>query len=255
MAGNKALRRASETSDAVRINADVPLIVDKTELITADYAQEILNHNKNNRPVNWKQVEEYAAMMKSGEFKLTAQGIVIDKNGNLLTGQTRLWAVILSGCSVYMRVSRGNSPETGRLLDRGRQQSARDLASRDTEKKHAPTEASIARGVCALNGNMKPTKDELATVIAFNSERAKILLKDTAGMKKTRSLLMILSVISVVAHDSIEARQLVIRAGEFSELLDIKLLPHSAANCWGRGAAFGLALEHARQVVAGDKRD
>src|SRR5678815_3587241 len=104
MKGNKAMRRALQTSDAIRVNSDVPLIVDTTELITPEVAQEMLNHNKGNRPVNWNQVEQYAAMMKAGEFKLTAQGIVLDKTGNLLTGQTRLWAVVLSNCSVYMRV-------------------------------------------------------------------------------------------------------------------------------------------------------
>lgn len=249
----KALRRALQTTDAVRINADLPLIVDTTELITPDVAQEILNNNKGNRPVNWKQVEEYSSMMKAGEFKLTAQGIVIDKNGNLLTGQTRLWAVMLSNCSVYMRVSRGNEPDTGRLLDRGRQQSARDLGSRESGKKHSPSEASIARGVCALSGNMKPTKDELGAVIAARSSISIALLKDTSGMKKTKSVLMILAAISVVASDMVEARRLAIRTGEFADQLDVTLVPHTASGCWGRGAAFGLALEHARKIVEAGK--
>lgn len=247
----KALRRALETKDAIRINADIPLIVDTTELITPAVAQELLNRNKGNRPVNWKQVEEYAAMMKRGEFMLTAQGIVIDKNGNLLTGQTRLWAVLLSDCSVYMRVSRGNLPETGRLLDRGRPQSARDLASRETEKKHSPIEASIARGVCAIAGNMKPSKDELGAVIAANSDLVKSLIKDMAGMKKTKSVLMIMSAIVATADDESKARQLAIHTAEFADKLDVALLPHTSSNCWGRGAAFGLALEHAKRIVAG----
>lgn len=249
MPGNKATRRALQTSDAIRVNSNVPLIVDTTELITPDVAQEMLNHNKGNRPVNWKQVEEYAAMMKRGEFMLTAQGIVLDRDGNLLTGQTRLWAVLLSNVSVYMRVSRGNAPETGRLLDRGRPQSARDLASRETEKKHAPTEASIARGICAISGNMKPSKDELAAVIAKNAPMVTALLKDTTGMKKTRSVLMILSAICASAKDIAEARRLVIMTAEFADQLDVALLPHTAKACWGRGAAFGLALQQAQKCI------
>lgn len=248
MSGNKAMRRAVTTAGAVRINADLPLIVDTTELITPEVAQELLNRNRFNRPINWNQVELYAKTMSDGEFKLTAQGIVIDKNGNLLTGQTRLWAVILSNCSVYMRVSRGNDPATGRLLDRGRPQSARDLATRSSEQKHAPTEASIARAICALTGEMKPSNDRLAEVIAANSPLAKTILKSISGLKKSKSVLMIVAALCVKSKKE-AVDHLFVRISEFSDALDIALMPHTASSCWGRGAAFGLALEHARRII------
>lgn len=245
----RALRRALETKESFRISGDVPLIVDTTELITPAVAQEMLNHNKANRPVNWKKVEEYAEIMRRGEWALHAQGIVIDTNGNLLTGQQRLWAVIYANVSVYMRVSRGNPPEVAKLLDRGRPQSARDLASRDTEKKHSPMESSIARGILALGGNRKPSVDELAATISGHSQMTTAILTQTTGTKKTKAVLMILAAICVVAEDVVHARVLAGRIDELADRLERALRPESPDGCWGKGAAFGLAMEQARKYV------
>ena len=44
MSGNKAMRRAAMTKDAIRISGDVPLITDTTELITPELAQEMLSN-------------------------------------------------------------------------------------------------------------------------------------------------------------------------------------------------------------------
>lgn len=246
----KALRRALETKDVIRINGDVPLIVDTTELITPEIAQEILHHNKKNRPINWKKVEEYADMMSRGEWALIAQGIVLDTNGDVLTGQQRLWAVVYSGVSIYMRVSRGNPPSTARLLDRGRPQSARDLASRETEKKHSPTEASIARAICVLNGNGKPSIDDLSKVIAEHSLKVSVLLEQTTGTRKSRSVVMLLAAICVVTETREQLILMAARIDRLSDSLDLALLPETSVRCWGKGAAFGLAMEQARRCVA-----
>src|SRR5262249_10526113 len=154
-----------ETTDALRINANVPLITDKTELITPEVAMEYLKANKNNRPINWARVEEYAAIMARGDWKLHSQGVVFDTNGNILTGQKRLWAVVKAKVGVYMRVSRGTPPEAARLLDRGTPQTARDLATRETGRKHSPTEVSIMRAYAAMQGNTRPDTDQIANLI------------------------------------------------------------------------------------------
>lgn len=55
MSGNKAYRRASQTKDAARLTVDLPLIVDTTELITPEKAEEILKHNPTPNTLRWKQ--------------------------------------------------------------------------------------------------------------------------------------------------------------------------------------------------------
>lgn len=249
MSGNKARRRALETADAIRINTDVPLIVDRTVLITPELAREMLKNNKNNRPINWKKVEEYAAIMKRGEWILHAQGIVLDSQGNILTGQKRLWAVVYSGVNVYFRVSTGNPVASARLLDRGTPQTARDLASRDTEQKHSPTESSLARAILMLKGVARPSVDDLARTIADYSERNAAGMRATAGTKKTRVVLMVLATISEVAIDDLHQISLLSRIEKMTEELTLALLPSSADECWGKGAAFAMAMAHARRIV------
>ena len=246
----RALKRASESKDSLRIDGGVPLISDSTELITPEKAREMLRRNKNNRPINWNKVEEYADIMKRGEWKLHSQGIVLDTSGNILTGQKRLWAIIYSQQSILMRVSTGNPADVVRYLDRGVPQSARDLATRQTGRKHSPVEASLARGCWALEGVPRPTKDQLADMIESNASIAAIIISKTRGAKKTRSLLMILSAICTVNPDRILLEELIRNSPKMAEKLSEALAPQTAEQCWCRGAAFGLAMEHARQIVS-----
>lgn len=248
MSGNKALRRAAELPDIIRIKGDVPLIRDLTELITPQIAQEMLKHNKANRPVNWKKVEEYADIMSKGEWKLTSQGIIFDNHGELLTGQKRLWAVIYSDTAVYMRVSRGCPADTVRMLDRGEPQSARDLAARETTRKHSPYEISIARGALLLRGIVKPSKDKLADYLIEKKVILSEILSQTKGTKKTRGVLMVLAAISLM--DDISSIKLKsCNAESYAKELDSILCPSSAEECWGRGTAFTVAMGQAKKCI------
>lgn len=245
----KALRRALQTSDSIRVNAEVPLITDTTELITPTIAQEMLKRNKANRPINWNKVEEYATAMADGFWRLHAQGIILDSENNILTGQKRLWAVVYSGVNVYMRVSRGNPPDTARLIDRGTPQSARDLASRDTGTKHTPTEASIARAFCALMGNTKPSVDVLGTTIGVISDQVAAELDELKGTKKTRAVLMICAAVCACSDTIEQVRERIRHVSAMADDLEADLAPQTADKCWGRGAAFGLAMDRASDVV------
>jgi hypothetical protein len=241
----KALRRALETKDSIRIAGDVPLIVDTTEWITPDIAQEMLQKNKANRPINWNKVEEYSKIMAEGKWKLHAQGIILDPEGNILTGQKRLWALIYSGVQgIYMRVSRGNPKSTANLLDRGTPQSARDLASRITERKHSPVEASIARAICVLKGNIKPSTDEISIVISENSKCSEELLIETKRIKKTKGIIMILA--SLCFLNKLELAGYV---EKLARSLEATLRPETPERCWAKGAAFTLAMEQAKKEV------
>ena len=181
----KAFKRAIMTTDAHRINNNIPLIQDTTELITPELADKFLKDNKGNRPVNWNKVEQFKVQMLAGKWKFHAQGIIFDYSGNLLTGQKRLWAIILSGTSQYMRISRGSPPDTADLIDRGVAQTTRDLASRNTGRKHSPIEVRIVRGVLALKGNIKPSTEDIAGCIEHYDGILKVIMKQMRGVKKS----------------------------------------------------------------------
>mgnify|MGYP001618934865 FL=1 len=243
----RALRRALATTDAHRINGDVPLIVDSTEWITPERAYDLLLKNKNNRPINWRVVEEYAAVMAAGLWQLTAQGLVLDPDGNILTGQKRLWAVIYSGVKgVHMRVSRGTPSAAANLLDRGAPQSARDLASRATGRRHSPTEASIARAILAATGT-PATTDSTAKTIETHAPTIQSLLAATTRTRKTRAVLMVLAAMCLERAGRVGGLD------EYVERLQAALSAHGGPDrCWGRAAAFGLAMERAREIVRAD---
>jgi hypothetical protein len=76
-------------------------VVDVTPVISESWITQFNTHNR-------KLVEAHAARlggeMKAGRWQLNHQGIAFSENRVLLDGQHRLWAVVLSGCTVPMRV-------------------------------------------------------------------------------------------------------------------------------------------------------
>lgn len=64
------------------------------ETLDAEKATTLLNKNPDNRNLVPQRVEAIAADMLAGNFRVTNQGIGIDRQGNLTDGQHRLWAII-----------------------------------------------------------------------------------------------------------------------------------------------------------------
>jgi len=245
----KALKRAMATKDAVRLIGDVSLIHDTTELITPETAQSLLKKNTNNRPINWNKVKEFSDAMKSGKWKFHAQGIILDNKGNILTGQKRLWAIIHSGIPQYMRVSRGSHPDTAPYIDRGAPQSARDLASRHTRRKHSPTESNIVRAILALRAITRPSADQIAEMLVEKETILNLVIESTARMKKTKAGCMILAVVCDRYQEDPDRIKLCGELERLADELELRLHPVPIKNCWNKGAAFGLAMDRAVDVV------
>lgn len=246
----KALRRALQTNEIDRISFNMSKITDSSELISPELAYEMLLKNKNNRPINWSAVERYAEIMRTGGWKMHAQGIILDTNGNILTGQKRLWAVIYSGQTIPMRVSRGNPPDTARYIDRGTSQTSRDLAARYTGRKHSPTEASIARAILALRGELKPSVDSLADIIQSNASTCSWVLSSVNGTKKTKSVIMILAALCDAFGDGSRLDGAIRNTQAIADSLRDALSPNTVEACWNKGAAFSLAMGLARKIVS-----
>lgn len=73
--------------------------------VGADLAARWLEGNTHNRPIHQSRVDQYAADMKAGRWRLTHQGIAFDVNNILRDGQHRLWAVLNSGCTIRIPVT------------------------------------------------------------------------------------------------------------------------------------------------------
>ena len=77
----------------------------KTINVTPSMAETWLEKNNNNRKLSSSVIKNYAEKMKKGHWNLTHQSIAFDKDGNLVDGQHRLSAVIISGIPVVMTVA------------------------------------------------------------------------------------------------------------------------------------------------------
>ena len=95
-------------------------------VVTPEMAARWLERNQSNRRVRSGVVKKYAAAMNRGEWELTHQGIAIDVDGNLVDGQHRLLAVVMSQLSIKMCVAFGVSPNTFGVLDQGAKRNLND---------------------------------------------------------------------------------------------------------------------------------
>jgi len=88
-------------------------------LVTPAMAEKFLARNGHNRRVQDSTVRRYASEMRNGRWIFTGEGIRFDTNGNLIDGQHRLHAVILSGVPTEFLVIEGLDPEAFRGIDKG----------------------------------------------------------------------------------------------------------------------------------------
>ena len=82
---------------------------------TPETAMSILNNQNslNVRSMRMSVAEKYARDMKNGGWEYSWDCIAFDKDGNLLNGQHRLKAVVISGCTVDMLTIYGAENITG----------------------------------------------------------------------------------------------------------------------------------------------
>lgn len=145
--------------------------------VTPEMAQELLkNNHPNNRRPKWGKIQQYANDMASGLWKLTHQGIAIDKDGWLVDGQNRLQAVLDSGKSVPMLVVTGVQTRSMVATDCNATRSAPD-AARVAGKPFGKNEGSRASTIKFMMGGMlktslRPTHQE---IIAFSEKHKKAL--------------------------------------------------------------------------------
>lgn len=87
------------------------------EMISPKMAEEYLLANTHNRPLSEGTVEALADEMRAGRWRLHHQGIAFDTEGTLRDGQHRLKAIVLSGKTLAIMVTRGIDPSVFDVID------------------------------------------------------------------------------------------------------------------------------------------
>lgn len=151
----------------------------KIEKISPERAQEYLTHNYSNRPIAKPEVRRYVRLYKSGKHELTHQGIAFDKKGRLRDGQTRLTAIVESGVTIPMMVTRGLSETAAAAVDSGRRRTDAQALSMTSGTNVSGFIAAIARELYAggnhLGTDSKPTFPDRIELIEFYAKHADVI--------------------------------------------------------------------------------
>lgn len=100
----------------------------ETRTLTPEDAKHLLDVSEtHNRTLTQAAINRYAKDMTDGNWKLSADGISIDTNGNILNGHHRLHALILSNTEQQFRVTYDANPETFDVYDTGKNRTGRDI--------------------------------------------------------------------------------------------------------------------------------
>jgi hypothetical protein len=97
------------------------------EIVTPSQAKEYLERRLPNRNLSEHTALRYATDMRDGRWLNNGQGIVFDEQGNLIDGQHRCRAILISGCSISMLVVRGAPARAMETMDTGRARSLSDV--------------------------------------------------------------------------------------------------------------------------------
>lgn len=103
------------------------------EVIDPDLAALLLTGNVRNRSLSSVMVDSFARDMIAGNWRVTHQGIALDKDGRLLDGQHRLSAVVKSGVTIRTAVTYNADPESFRAVDMGRPRNSATILGFDFE--------------------------------------------------------------------------------------------------------------------------
>lgn len=129
------------------------------ETITPERADQFLQTFEGNRQRRPSWVKDLAQMMRSGNFKLTHQGLAFNTAGQLFDGQHRCLAIIEYSQPVKMMVTRGVDEDAWKAIDIGVKRSVSDVTGID--KRFAEPMRLAARIIGAA---ATPSADEVIAI-------------------------------------------------------------------------------------------
>lgn len=121
-----------------------------TETISPEVAKAYLSKNTSNRKIRESFVRYLANEMATGRWMLTNQGIAFFKDGTLADGQHRLSAIVMSGATVEMQVTRGMDQNVMPAIDVGAKRSVADYLHLHFGVKDANATTAAVRQILAV---------------------------------------------------------------------------------------------------------
>jgi hypothetical protein len=103
-------------------------LTSRWEDINPTTAAQYLESMEGNRAVRQSRVDFYAAQMRAGLWRETHQGIAFDHQLHMIDGQHRMWAIVESGCTIRIMVTRGVNAEDVVVVDSNLPRNFSDVA-------------------------------------------------------------------------------------------------------------------------------
>lgn len=157
-------------------------------LITPELARVMLATQVRNRILRKSLVKRFCDLLKDNKFETTHQGIAFDKNGCLIDGQHRLHAIIESGISVYMLVTRGLDPDIYFAIDGSTSRRMADLIMPGQKK--AMVLCEMATATLRVSGLADKTKcvTTVQTLLDIRGDDFKAVVAFCGGAKRGASI-------------------------------------------------------------------
>lgn len=168
------------------------------ETITPEIAEQYLKNNKSNRSIRKAIAEMYAREMRSGNWKLIPQPISFDSDGNLVDGQHRLTAVIISRMPQEFHVFRGLSKPDSMCIDCGAKRNNADLINLATDSHYQNIHTSVCRAIIVVNEtqSVSPTTNDVYIILKEFEEEINFACDNSLGNKRFR----IAPVLAAIVH-------------------------------------------------------
>lgn len=96
-------------------------------MITPAIAEELLKLNVSNRILRPKAIDEYADLMKKGQWKFEGSNLCLSKTGKFQQGQHRLRAIIKTGLPQMYNIQTGLEEDAFEVMDTGRNRNGGDV--------------------------------------------------------------------------------------------------------------------------------
>lgn len=138
------------------------------ETITPKMAEQYLLSNTRNRSLKKQLISQYARDMQMGKWRLTHQGLAFNCDGTLLDGQHRLRAIVESGATVQMLVTRGVESQAQLVMDDHAKRSAGDALTLLRGERVSENQVAIVRAAVELSVKYRAdraTKTELNDLV------------------------------------------------------------------------------------------
>lgn len=168
-----------------------------------------LETSRGNRRISQEHVNRLADDMRAGKYLTTHQGIAFDCDGHLIDGHHTLWAILLSGVTVQVMVTRNLRREAIRVIDTGKTRNLQDRLTMDfTWGQVSRAEAAcLRRMIRGRSRTMRRSSAQEYQDWRDNHEHVRFALMITDGLGRGLRLAAIRAVIAR-AHKAVPAEQL-----------------------------------------------